>query len=193
MSGEPRLASKERTRTWATNDLQGINRERIGSLCVLTSAIAIPAEGFLGTGAPFAADVNLVLQGMMAAALVVGAGFARRKCYRAHAVIQTTVLLLNVVMIATVMWPSTQSQVMRRFPHVFVKWYFAMPSIHALLGTAAEVLGIFIALLAGTSLVPERLRFRDWKLWMRVELVLWWVVLLSGVATYYVWYVAPFR
>jgi uncharacterized membrane protein YozB (DUF420 family) len=160
---------------------------------VSISAIAIPAEGFLGTGAPFAADVNLVLQGMMAAALLVGAGFARRKRYRGHAVIQTTVLLLNVVMIATVMWPSTQSQVMRRFPHVFVKWYFAMPSIHAMLGTAAEVLGIFIALVAGTSLMPEWLRFRNWKQWMRVELALWWIVLLSGVATYYVWYVAPFR
>jgi hypothetical protein len=77
------------------------------------------------------------------------------------------------------------------FPDVFVKWYFAMPSIHAMLGTAAEVLGIFIALVAGTKLVPKKLRFGNWKRWMRVELVLWWIVLLSGVATYYVWYVAP--
>jgi hypothetical protein len=64
---------------------QAINAGRAGCLCVLITAIAIPDEGFLGTGAPFAADVNLVLQGMMAAALVIGAGFARRKRYRAHA------------------------------------------------------------------------------------------------------------
>jgi len=157
---------------------------------VLISAIAIPAEGFLGTGAPFAADVNLVLQGGMAAALVVGASFARRKRYRAHGITQTTVLLLNLVMIAMVMWPSTEEQVMPAFPDVFVKWYFAAPAIHAILGMAVEVLGIFIALVAGTKLLPERLRFRNWRRWMRVELVLWWVVLFSGVATYYVWYVA---
>jgi uncharacterized membrane protein YozB (DUF420 family) len=106
---------------------------------------------------------------------------------------QTTVLSLNVVMIAIVMWPSTQAQVMPAFPDVWVKWYFAAPSIHALLGTAAEVLGIFIALVAGTKLVPERFRFRNWKRWMRAELAQWWIVLLIGVATYYVWYMAPFR
>ena len=167
----------------------GINPRRSGSLCVLISPIAIPEEGFLGAGAPFAADVNLVVQGMMAIALVVGAGFARRKRYRAHAIMQTTVLLLNLAMIATVMWPSTKQQVLPAFPDVWVKWYFAAPSIHAVLGTIAELLGIFIALVAGTKLVPERLRFRNWKQWMRAELVLWWVVLLSGVATYYVWYV----
>jgi len=70
---------------------------------------------------------------------------------------------------------------MPAFPDVWVKWYFAAPAIHAMLGTAAEVLGIFMA---GTKLMPERLRFRNWKRW---------IVLLSGVTTYYVWYVAPFR
>jgi uncharacterized membrane protein YozB (DUF420 family) len=144
-------------------------------------------------GAPFAADLNLLLQGMMAAALVIGAGFARRKRYRAHAITQTTVLLLNSGMIAMVMWPSTRGQVMPAFPDVWGKWYFAMPSIHAMLGTAAEALGIFIALVVGTTLVPERFRFRNWKRWMRAELALWWIVMLSGAATYYVWYVAPFR
>jgi len=28
---------------------------------------------------------------------------------------------------------------------------------------------------------------------MRTELVLWSIVLLTGIATYYAWYVAPFR
>ena len=26
------------------------------------------------------------------------------------------------------------------------------------------------------------------KLWMRVELGLWWIVIVTGVLTYYVWY-----
>lgn len=158
-------------------------------MCVPILAIAIPAEGFLGTGAPFAADVNLVVQVAMAIALVMGALLARRKWYRAHAATQTSVLLLNLVMIATVMWPSTRGQVMAAFPDVFGKWYFAAPSVHAMLGILAEILGLFVALVAGTKLVPERLRFHNWKRWMRAELVLWWITLLTGIVTYYVWYV----
>ena len=135
------------------------------------------------------ADVNLVVQVGMAVALLVGAVFARRKCYRAHAITQTSVLLLNLVMIATVMWPSTQQQVLPAFPDVLDRWYFAAPSLHGVLGIVAEVLGLYIAMVAGTGWLPERLRFRNWKRWMRIELVLWWVTLGSGVGTYYVWYV----
>ena len=146
----------------------------------------------MGTGAPLAADLNLVVQLLMGAALLVGTCLARMKHYRAHAMTQTTVLLLNLVMIATVMWPSTRQQVVPAFPGSFDRWYFAVPSIHAVLGIAAESLGIFIVLAAGTRLVPEKLRFNNWKRWMRAELLLWWTTLLSGVATYFVWYGARF-
>ena len=146
----------------------------------------------MGTGAPLAADLNLVVQLLMGAALLVGTCLARMKHYRAHAMTQTTVLLLNLVMIATVMWPSTRQQVVPAFPELFDRWYFAVPSIHAVLGIAAESLGIFIGLVAGTKLVPEKLRFNNWKCWMRAELLLWWTTLLSGVATYFVWYGARF-
>ena len=151
--------------------------------------MVIPQEGFLGTGAPFGADVNLAVQLAMGSALGLGALLARKKRYRAHAVMQTSVLLLNLLMIAIVMWPSTQGQVLPAFPDVFGKWYFAMPSIHAVLGIASEIFGLYVALVAGTKLLPERLRFHNWQRWMRVELVLWWVTLISGVSTYYVWYV----
>ena len=153
----------------------------------------IAAEGFLGTGAPLAADLNLVVQVVMGVTLLIGTILARRGRYRAHAAMQTSVLLLNLVMIATVMWPSTAQQVLPAFPGVLDRWYFAAPSIHATLGILAECLGIFIALVAGTKVVPEKLRFANWKPWMRVELLLWWVTLLSGVATYYVWYGAALR
>ena len=57
----------------------------------------------------------------------------------------------------------------------------------------AELLGLYIVLVAGTAVLPHRLRFNNWKLWMRLELMLWCCVLLTGVGTYYVWYIAPFR
>jgi uncharacterized membrane protein YozB (DUF420 family) len=154
---------------------------------------SFPTKGFLGTDATFKADLNLVVQLIMGGALIGGGVLARRKRYTAHGICQSTVLLLNLVMIALVMWPSFQQQVRPALPRVLHRWYFAAPAIHGLLGIAAEFLGLYIAMVAGTNLLPEWLRFKDWKRWMRTELMLWWFVLLTGAATYFMWYVAPLR
>jgi Ca2+/H+ antiporter len=64
-------------------------------------------KGFLGTGATFEADLNLVVQLIMGVALLAGALLARHKRYRAHGICQTTVLLLNLLMIGLVVLPAT--------------------------------------------------------------------------------------
>jgi uncharacterized membrane protein YozB (DUF420 family) len=150
-------------------------------------------KGFLGTGATFGADLNLVVQLMMGVALAVGAVLAKQKRYRAHGICQATVLLLNLLMIGLVMWPSFRHQVEPALSKVLHKWYYEAATIHAVLGITAELLGLYIVLVAGTNVLPQRLRFKHWKAWMRTELVLWAIVLLSGVGTYCAWYVAPFR
>jgi uncharacterized membrane protein YozB (DUF420 family) len=159
----------------------------------LIVATQLPVSGFLGTGATFAADVNFVVQLAMGGALSVGVILARKKRYRAHGACQTTVLLLNVWMIALTMWPSFREQVVPRIPKALERSYYAIATIHVLLGTSAELLGIYIALVAGTKLVPPSLRFANWKRWMRIELALWLLALTWGLGTYYEWYVAPFR
>jgi uncharacterized membrane protein YozB (DUF420 family) len=150
-------------------------------------------KGFLGTGAPFGADLNLVVQLIMGLALIAGVLLAKQKRYTAHGICQTTVLLLNLLMIGLVMWPSFQQQVKPALSKVLHKWYYEAATIHALLGISAELLGLYIVIVAGTNLLPRRLRFKRWKLWMRMELALWAIVLVSGVGTYCAWYVAPFR
>jgi uncharacterized membrane protein YozB (DUF420 family) len=152
-----------------------------------------PMKGFLGTGATFGADLNLIVQLIMGTALIAGARLAKHKHYRAHGICQTTVLLLNLIMIGLVMWPSFQKQVKPALPKVFHKWYYAAATIHAVLGITAELLGLYIVVVAGTKLLPQRLRFKHWKRWMRTELVLWVIVVLTGAGTYCAWYVAPFR
>ena len=150
-------------------------------------------QGFLGTGATFGADLNLVVQLIMGAALIAGARLAKHKRYKPHGICQTTVLLLNLFMIGLVMWPSFQQQVkptLSRSPH---KWYYEVAILHAGLGTTAELLGLYIVIVAGTNVLPPWLRFKHWKWWMRTELVLWVIVLLSGIGTYCAWYVAPFQ
>jgi uncharacterized membrane protein YozB (DUF420 family) len=152
-----------------------------------------PIKGFLGTGAPFGADLNLVVQIVMGIALIVGARLAKQKRYRAHGICQTMVLLLNLLMIALVMWPSFQQQVKPALSKGFHKWYYEAATIHAVLGMTAEFLGLYIVIVAGTNVLPPWLRFKHWKWWMRTELVLWLIVLLGGAGTYCAWYVAPFR
>jgi uncharacterized membrane protein YozB (DUF420 family) len=143
---------------------------------------------FLGSGAPAAASANLILQVAMGAALLAGAVLARRKRYTAHAICQTAVLL--AIAIAWMMWPSFQYTVL---PRVHKRWYLAYymwPIAHGALGAFAELFGIYIALVAGTNLLPARLKFRRWKFWIRFELALWWLVLLTGLGTYLYWYTA---
>src|SRR5256885_3413813 len=148
-------------------------------------------KGFLRTGATFGADLNLVVQFIMGAALLAGAALAKKKRYTAHGICQTTVLLLNLIMIVLVMLPSFRLQVVPAIPRVFRKRYYTVAAIHGLLGVAAQLLGLYIILVAGTNIVPQSLRFSRWKLWVRAELMLWSAVLLSGLRTYFVWYIAP--
>jgi uncharacterized membrane protein YozB (DUF420 family) len=153
----------------------------------------LPMKGFLGTGAPFGADLNLVVQLIMGLALIAGMLLAKRKRYRAHGICQTTVLLLNLFMIGLVMGPSFEQQVYPALSKVLHRWYSVAATIHALLGVTAELLGLYIVVVAGTNVLPQRLRFTNWRRWMRTELMLWSIVVLTGVGTYYAWYIAPFQ
>jgi uncharacterized membrane protein YozB (DUF420 family) len=154
---------------------------------------AFPITGFLGTGATFAADLNLVVQIAMGIGLMVGGLLARLKRYTAHGICQTTVLVLNLFMIGIVMWPSVREQVMPALGKGLHRNYYVVAEVHGLLGAAAELLGLYIVAVTRTRMLPDYLCFTNWKRWMRLELVLWWVVLVSGFGTYYWWYVEPFR
>jgi uncharacterized membrane protein YozB (DUF420 family) len=151
------------------------------------------AKGFLGTAAGYGADLNLTLQLIMGLALIAGAFLARTKHYAAHGACMTAVLLLNLVPIAVVMWPSFAQLVLPRLAGHLQKRYYLVAAVHGVLGSAAELLGLYVLLVAGTNLLPEAWRFRRWKLWMRLELALWMAVLLSGIGTYIVWYTPLLR
>jgi uncharacterized membrane protein YozB (DUF420 family) len=150
-------------------------------------------KGFLGTPAGFGADLNLIIQLIMGLALIGGAFLARAKRYVAHGICMTTVLVLNLVPIAVIMLPSFAQLVLPRLASHLHNRYYAMAAVHGVLGSAAELLGLYVLLVAGTNLLPEAWRFRRWKLWMRLELALWMAVLLSGTGTYIVWYAPLWR
>ena len=148
-------------------------------------------QGFLGTWASFSADLNLVIQVAMGLSLIVGALLARAKRYVAHGICQTTVVVLNLVMIALVMEPRFSERIAPRLSTHFAKRSYAIATLHGALGVVAEMFGLYVLFVAGTNILPPAWRFTRWKLWMRIELTLWWLVIFMGILTYYVWYAAP--
>lgn len=139
--------------------------------------------------APPRATFTLAAELVLGVALLVGAMLARRQHYRAHRYWQSAVVLLNLVLIVTVMLPSFRGSVLPELPSSLDLEYYGVAALHGVLGLVAEFLALYVLLAAGTNLLPERWRFRRYKLWMRSTLVLWWLALLFGSATYYVWYI----
>ena len=146
-------------------------------------------SGFLRDPVRFRADLNLIVQIAMGIALLVGMMLARRERFDRHKYCQASVMLLNLVMIFLIMLPSYHKQVGPMVPGGLRESYYYLPFIHAALGTIAELLGLYIVLVAATNLLPSWLKFDRYRPWMRTCLALWWVVILFGIATYYVWYV----
>ena len=145
--------------------------------------------GFLGTAAPLDADIILLLETAIGVGLLIGALLARRRCFRTHAWCQSALVLLNVVLIVLTMIPSFRAHVSPKIPLKLNKTYYALATAHAALGTVTEFAALYILLAAGTSVLPQKFRIANYKLWMRSVLLLWWIVLLLGFATYARWYV----
>lgn len=148
---------------------------------------------FLANAAPAAADGVLVSELAMGVALIAGGVLARRRRYRAHAWCQSAVVLLNLPLVLWFMVRSFGSAVAPGLWRHLSRSYYWLAAAHGVLGTSAEMLGLFILLAAGTHLLPPRFRLVRYKLWMRTLLALWWLVLLLGVATYVRWYGLPFQ
>jgi len=146
-------------------------------------------KAFLETAAPPGANVVLLLEIAMGVGLLVGARLARKGRFRQHAWCQSVIVLLNLAVVAVMMIPSFRVHVLPRVPAKLGKAYYALATTHGAFGTVTELAGLYILLSAGTSVLPEKLRITKYKVWMRSVLVLWWVVLLLGIATYTRWYV----
>ena len=143
----------------------------------------------IATAAPAYATLTLFLELVMGIGLLAGALLARLKRFRQHAWCQSVIVLVNLLMIVLTMLPSFRVHGAPRIPLKLGKAYYAYATAHAVLGTLAEVGGLYILVAVGTRLLPPRLRISNYKLWMRTVLVLWWAVLLLGAATYARWYI----
>lgn len=150
----------------------------------------MPQAGFFGTNAPWTADVVLLLELALGTGLIAGAMLARAGRYRLHAVCQSVIVLLNLAVILLAMVPAFHRQVLPKLPGRLGRPFYAIAATHAALGSVAEIAGLYLLLAAGTKLLPEKWRITRYRSWMRTVLILWWIALLLGLATYVRWYVS---
>jgi plastocyanin len=132
----------------------------------------------------------LIIELLMGAMLLLGMFLARAKAFRAHGICQSIVIILNLAPIALFMLPAFRKGIVPGIPAQLGDRFYGVTTAHAVLGGAAELLGLYILLVAGTKILPAALRFENYKRWMRTELVLWWLVIAFGAGTYWVWNVS---
>lgn len=135
-------------------------------------------------------EKNLVIQLMMGAALIVGMFLARQKKFTAHGICQSAVVLLNLIPIFYFMAPVFHRGVQPRLFQNLNNPFYLMPGLHATVGTIAEIFALYI-LLVGWKVLPASVRFDNYKKFMRIGLCLWWLTIVLGLSTYYVWYLKP--
>jgi plastocyanin/uncharacterized membrane protein YozB (DUF420 family) len=135
------------------------------------------------------ANFNLIAQILMLVALWVGAYFAHTKQIPRHRRVQTTVVLVNVLLILFVMATSFYSFIIAGGTTTGIVATFMM--IHGLLGLIAELTGIYLLIRMWRSKwLPQALRVKNFKRVMRTTLGLWTFLVLLGVGIYYFRYVA---
>ena len=165
-----------------------------GLVLIASAAVAVlaleaagksDARGFLGK-APLAADLNLTLELLLVAGLTFGAWFARRGNLAAHRYNQTAWTLLNVVLVALIMVPGMENVTLES-PSDLAPVHYWVPWLHAAVGTATVVAGLWLVLQMN-GLLPRRLHLRAWKKLMRATLAGYWLVALLGFVTYYLWF-----
>lgn len=144
--------------------------------------------GFFGTAANFAADATLVAMLIIALLFTVGAGLAHLHRYTAHRWVQTTAASLNVILVIWMMILPYRDFVLPEIPDRVGERFYAVTTLHAVIGAIALPFGMFVVL-RGNELVPRRLKFSNYKGFMRVAYTLYILTILLGVWVYFAWYV----
>jgi uncharacterized membrane protein YozB (DUF420 family) len=139
--------------------------------------------GFLGTNAPFISDLSLILILLTAILFTIGWQLARRKKFKAHRRMQTVAVMINTIVVLGVMVNSFLTHILPGIPAKLFEGDYGVSTFHAIIGTLGILLGIFVVL-RGNNLVPQTLRFQNYKLFMRTSYALYMLATVLGAFVY---------
>ena len=150
----------------------------------------LSGEGFLfWPRSYFAADLALLAELLFWGLICVAVWGQRRGRYRLHDWVQTPVVLLNLFFVVGMMILSLRyEQVPANFLERPFAPFYLVVVIHAVLGIITTGLSLY-CFLAGHKFLPRkigRLRY-----WMWATFGFWTATVIMGVATYFIWYIAP--
>lgn len=144
--------------------------------------------GFLGTAANFGADMTLAAMVLFAILLTIGVILAVKGKYGAHRWVQTTAVLLNVIIVLWLMLLPYRDFVAPGIPQELGRPFYWVTTLHAFVGFLAFTLGSFIVLRAN-NLMIKQLKFNNYQRWMRLSYALYMTAVLLGLAVYYFWFI----
>jgi uncharacterized membrane protein YozB (DUF420 family) len=144
--------------------------------------------GFLGTKAPVRSDITLILIIFSAVLFTIGRQLALRKQYEAHRWVQTAAATLNAIVVLLAMVNVFIVHILPGIPAKLLQGDYGVTTIHGLVGAIGLLLGVFVVL-RGNKLVPESLRFKNYKPFMRTSYGLYMFATLFGVVVYTMVYI----
>jgi len=146
--------------------------------------------GLLGVTTPLGANVSLAVMLVAAALFTIGWRLAVKKQYDAHRWVQTVAVCLNAALVLSWMVRYFVLYIVPEIPARLGEASYAIPTVHAVVGAIGLVLGVFVAL-RGNELVPTRLRFTNYKAFMRTSYAVYMLATILGVLVYVNTYVHP--
>ena len=150
----------------------------------------LTGPGFLGTRAPLHSDLSLLLILLSAILFTIGWRLAVAKHFKTHRWVQTTAAILNTIVVLAVMIASFIIYILPGIPGKLLEGTYGVTTVHAFIGMLGLLLGVFVVLRAN-GLMPKRLRFKNYKLFMRTSYALYMLATLIGVIVYIVVYIGP--
>lgn len=141
--------------------------------------------GFLGTFAPFYADVNLIAQIFLILGLLVGFILIRAHKSGAHQYLKTSLVLFSLVM--TVFFMGGKLMMLLASGLSFSP-IILVEGFHGLMGTLSILAGLFLILRMNNAL-PKAMRITWWKNLMRITFGLYLLVGIGGIALYALLYI----
>ena len=146
--------------------------------------------GFLGTRATFGPDIALVLILFSSTLFTVGWRLAVHKHYDIHRWVQTSAAIINALAVLAIMVGSFWGFVLPDIPAKLGEPITSITTVHAIIGATAFLLGVFVVLRAN-KLVPQALRFKNYKRFMRTAYALYMLATVVGIVVYAVTYMLP--
>jgi len=146
--------------------------------------------GFLGTRALLYSDFSLLLILISAILFTIGWRLAVRKNFAAHRRIQTAAAVLNALVVLAVMIASFIIYILPGIPGKLLEGTYGVTTVHAFVGMLGLLLGVFVVLRAN-GWMTNRLRFKNYKLFMRTSYGLYMLATLLGIIVYVTTYIFP--